>query len=94
MNNHNASWLSAVYLPVSGNPSQAPAAGGFAVSPTPRAGTTFSPCRSYQWSCTTYCVRQPTTRSQNWESEPIWPTAPSRDTRNRFRSLPPALSAR
>jgi len=33
--------------PVSDDPSRAPAAGGFAVSPAPRAGTTFYPCRSY-----------------------------------------------
>ena len=33
-------------------------------------------------SSTTYCVRQPTTRSQNWESEPICPTGPSRDARH------------
>src|SRR5262249_34041003 len=36
-----------VHLPLSGSPSRAPAAGGFAVRPTPRAGTTFYPCRSF-----------------------------------------------
>jgi len=57
--------------PVSDDPSRAPAAGGFAVSPATRAGTTFYPCRSDPGSCTTYCVRRPTTRSQDREGEPI-----------------------
>jgi hypothetical protein len=69
--NHLASRLFAIHLPVSGEIARAPAAGGFAVSPATRAGTTFYPCRPDPGSCTTYCVRRPTTRSQDREGEPI-----------------------
>ena len=44
---HHATRLFGIHLPASGHPSRAPAAGGFAVSPAPRAGTTFYPCRPY-----------------------------------------------
>src|SRR6516165_1946023 len=57
------------HLPAPRHLPRAPAAGGFASRPAPRAGTTFYPCRSSPRSSTTYYVRLPTTRSQDREGE-------------------------